>query len=40
LAQEITKDPYNFEFLTPGEDSHERDLERGLPITSDNFCSI
>jgi predicted nuclease of restriction endonuclease-like (RecB) superfamily len=31
LAQEITKDPYNFEFLTPGEDSHERDLERGLP---------
>lgn len=31
LAQEITKDPYNLDFLTPGEDSHERDLERGLP---------
>lgn len=30
LAQEITKDPYNFDFLTLGEDAHERDLERGL----------
>jgi len=30
LAQDITKDPYNFDFLTLGEDAHERDLERGL----------
>jgi predicted nuclease of restriction endonuclease-like (RecB) superfamily len=30
LAQEILKDPYNFDFLTLGEDAHERDLERGL----------
>jgi predicted nuclease of restriction endonuclease-like (RecB) superfamily len=30
LAQQILKDPYNFDFLTIGEDAHERDLERGL----------
>src|ERR1017187_5408814 len=30
LAQDITKDPYNFDFLTLGDDAHERDLERGL----------
>ena len=30
LAQDITKDPYNFDFLTLGEDAHERDLEGGL----------
>jgi predicted nuclease of restriction endonuclease-like (RecB) superfamily len=30
LAQEITKDPYNFDFLTLGPEAHERDLERGL----------
>ncbi len=30
LAADITKDPYNFDFLTLGEDAHERDLERGL----------
>ena len=30
LAQEITKDPYNFDFLTLGKEAHERDLERGL----------
>ena len=30
LAQQITKDPYNFDFLTLGDDAHERDLERGL----------
>jgi predicted nuclease of restriction endonuclease-like (RecB) superfamily len=30
LARDITKDPYNFDFLTLGEDAHERDLERGL----------
>jgi len=30
LARDITKDPYNFDFLTLGDDAHERDLERGL----------
>ena len=30
LAQDITKDPYNFDFLTLGDDAHERDMERGL----------
>ena len=30
LAQQITKDPYAFDFLTISEDVHERDLERGL----------
>jgi predicted nuclease of restriction endonuclease-like (RecB) superfamily len=30
LAQDITKDPYNFDFLTLGDDARERDLERGL----------
>ena len=30
LAQDITKDPYNFDFLTLGDDAHERDLEHGL----------
>lgn len=30
LAQEMLKDPYNFDFLTLGQDAHERDLERGL----------
>ena len=30
LAQEILKDPYNFDFLTLGKDAHERDIERGL----------
>jgi len=30
LAQQITKDPYNFDFLMLGPDAHERDLERGL----------
>jgi predicted nuclease of restriction endonuclease-like (RecB) superfamily len=32
LAQEVTKDPYNFDFLMLGEEAHERDLERGKPI--------
>ena len=27
LAQEVTKDPYNFDFLTLGKEAHERDLE-------------
>jgi predicted nuclease of restriction endonuclease-like (RecB) superfamily len=30
LAQELIKDPYNFDFLTLTEDAQERDLERGL----------
>jgi predicted nuclease of restriction endonuclease-like (RecB) superfamily len=30
LAQQLLKDPYNFDFLTLGDDAHERDLEQGL----------
>ena len=30
LARQVLKDPYNFDFLTLGEDAHERHLERGL----------
>ena len=30
LAQQVLKDPYNFDFLSLGEEAHERDLERGL----------
>lgn len=30
LAQQLLKDPYNFDFLTMGKDAHERDIERGL----------
>ncbi len=30
LAEQLLKDPYNFEFLSLGKDAHERDLERGL----------
>ena len=30
LAQQILKDPYNFDFLSLGDEAHERDLERGL----------
>lgn len=30
LAQELLKDPYNFDFLTLGPEMLERDLERGL----------
>jgi len=30
LAQQITKDPYSFDFLMLGPDAHERDLQRGL----------
>jgi predicted nuclease of restriction endonuclease-like (RecB) superfamily len=29
LAQQITKDPYTFDFLMLGEDAHERELEQG-----------
>ena len=30
LAQQILKDPFNFDFLTLGADAHERAVERGL----------
>ncbi|WP_165250930.1 PDDEXK nuclease domain-containing protein [Paludisphaera soli] len=30
LAQQILKDPYNFDFLTLGDDAREREIERGL----------
>ena len=30
LAQQLLKDPYNFDFLTLVQDARERDLERGL----------
>jgi predicted nuclease of restriction endonuclease-like (RecB) superfamily len=30
LAQQILKDPYNFDFLTLDNDARERDIERGL----------
>ena len=30
LAQQLLKDPYNFDFLTLAEDAHERDVETGL----------
>ena len=30
LAQQLLKDPYNFDFLTLSQDAHERDLEAGL----------
>jgi predicted nuclease of restriction endonuclease-like (RecB) superfamily len=30
LAQQLIKDPYNFDFLTLGPEATERDLERGL----------
>jgi len=30
LAQQVIKDPYNFEFLTLSEEARERDLERAL----------
>ncbi|MCI0462160.1 MAG: PDDEXK nuclease domain-containing protein [Gemmataceae bacterium] len=30
LAQQVLKDPYNFDFLTLAGDAHERELQRGL----------
>ena len=30
LAQQLVKDPYNFDFLTLGKEAQERDLEQGL----------
>jgi predicted nuclease of restriction endonuclease-like (RecB) superfamily len=37
LAQNLLKDPYNFEFLTLDAAAHERDLERGLLIHLKDF---
>jgi predicted nuclease of restriction endonuclease-like (RecB) superfamily len=37
LAQQLIKDPYNFDFLTLGEEAQERDLERGLVEHIRNF---
>lgn len=34
LAQQIVKDPYNFEFITLAADAKERDLERGLVVVT------
>ena len=30
LAQELIKDPYKFDFLTVGEDAHEKEVQKGL----------
>ncbi|MFX5693343.1 PDDEXK nuclease domain-containing protein, partial [Acinetobacter baumannii] len=30
LAQQILKDPYNFDFLTMHKDAHEREIEQAL----------
>ena len=30
LAQQLLKDPYNFDFLTLSKDAHEREVETGL----------
>ena len=37
LAQQITKDPYTFDFLMLGEDAHERELEQRLTGASERF---
>ncbi len=37
LAAQILKDPYNFDFLSLGDEAHERDLERGLIAHLKNF---
>ncbi len=37
LARQLIKDPYNFDFLTLGEQAHERDLERGLLLHLRHF---
>jgi len=29
LAQQLLKDPYNFDFLSLGQEAQERDIERG-----------
>jgi predicted nuclease of restriction endonuclease-like (RecB) superfamily len=37
LAQQLLKDPYNFDFLSLGQESQERDLERALIDNIRNF---
>ena len=37
LAQQIIKDPYNFDFLSLGSEAKERDLERGLIVQLQKF---
>jgi predicted nuclease of restriction endonuclease-like (RecB) superfamily len=37
LAQQLLKDPYNFDFLSLGQEFHERDLERSLLINIRDF---
>ena len=37
LAQQVLKDPYDFDFLTLGQDAHERDLQSGLLEHLRNF---
>lgn len=38
LAQQLLKDPYNFDFLTLAQDARERELERGLLQYLRNFA--
>jgi predicted nuclease of restriction endonuclease-like (RecB) superfamily len=37
LAQQIVKDPYNFDFLTLSQEAQEREIERGLLDHIRNF---
>ena len=37
LAQQLIKDPYNFDFLTLGQEAKERDLERALLVHVQQF---
>jgi predicted nuclease of restriction endonuclease-like (RecB) superfamily len=37
LAQQLIKDPYNFDFLTLSQEAHELDLERGYSRTFASF---
>jgi predicted nuclease of restriction endonuclease-like (RecB) superfamily len=37
LAQNLLKDPYNFDFLTLGREAEERDIERGLVVHIRDF---
>ena len=37
LARQLLKDPYTFDFLTLGQEAHERDLERGLLLHLRDF---
>jgi predicted nuclease of restriction endonuclease-like (RecB) superfamily len=37
LAQQLLKDPYNFDFLSLGKDAQERDLERALVLHIRDF---